>query len=392
MVSEEKDEREREKVADAGKRATRNVRKLRSDKEVKKSALALQQMIVGNGNDGLSPIGGPKSKPVTRSELKKIKSQLMSPKSANKVIAILRDLPMSEHAVSKDATSKSGTSGPIHAVCLEMPDAEANEKHFCKLKSGSSTILDAIPSFANATFDSIVPLFNDLHIVSLISAPDLGLGKTAEEDGILAGALPSAEAVIDGAVQITPQLMALGYATGRAVVPDHTDVHPPLDRISVFTYWWGLELCIPEPSMKNLANGNNITHTVMNLLTALSLINGGVAEVLPFIRYISQFVDFEWNAIKAQDKGKGVVCAATWIMPAAMVPRPWDFPDPPAPVKKDAKAAKHSTGGHESAGNAVPVPSQDENQGVLDNISIQPAILPSLVVSPPKQDEIAEAT
>lgn len=47
-------------------------------------------------------------------------------------------------------------------------------------------------------------------------------------------------------------------------------------------------------------------------------------------RYISQFLDFQWNAINGQNKGKGVVCAATWVCPAALVPRSWDFPDPPA--------------------------------------------------------------
>ena len=50
----------------------------------------------------------------------------------------------------------------------------------------------------------------------------------------------------------------------------------------------------------------------MNFLSALALINEGVREILPFIRYISQYVDFEFNAIRGQDKGKGVVCAATW--------------------------------------------------------------------------------
>jgi hypothetical protein len=64
-------------------------------------------------------------------------------------------------------------------------------------------------------------------------------------------------------------------------------------------------------------------------------VNNGVREILPFIRYIAQFIDFEFNAIKGQDKGDGVVCAATWylffsfkgssvsstsrIMPAALV-------------------------------------------------------------------------
>jgi hypothetical protein len=55
-------------------------------------------------------------------------------------------------------------------------------------------------------------------------------------------------------MQITPQLMALGYATGKACLPDHTGacmrsllntalshifsltgVYPPTDRISVLT-------------------------------------------------------------------------------------------------------------------------------------------------------------
>ena len=52
----------------------------------------------------------------------------------------------------------------------------------------------------------------------------------------------------------------------------------------------------------------------MNFLTALALIDNGVREILPFIRYISQYVDFEFNAIKGQDKGRGVVCAATWYV------------------------------------------------------------------------------
>jgi hypothetical protein len=52
----------------------------------------------------------------------------------------------------------------------------------------------------------------------------------------------------------------------------------------------------------------------MNFLSALALVDNGVREILPFIRYISQFIDFEFNAIKSQDKGNGVVCAATWFV------------------------------------------------------------------------------
>lgn len=76
----------------------------------------------------------------------------------------------------------------------------------------------------------------------------------------------------------------------------------------------------------------------MNFLTALSVANGGVRELMPFVRYISQYIDAEFNAIRGQDEGKGVVCAATWLMPAALVPRPWDFADPPTDGDKDASS------------------------------------------------------
>lgn len=51
---------------------------------------------------------------------------------------------------------------------------------------------------------------------------------------------------------------------------------------------------------------------MINFLTAMSVMNNGVREILPFVRYIGQFVDFEFNAIKGQNNGQGVVCAATW--------------------------------------------------------------------------------
>ena len=43
----------------------------------------------------------------------------------------------------------------------------------------------------------------------------------------------------------------------------------------------------------------------------------GVREILPFVRYIGQYLDFEFDAIKGQDQGQGVVCAATWCVHSA---------------------------------------------------------------------------
>ena len=122
--------------------------------------------------------------------------------------------------------------------------------------------------------------------------------------------------------------------------------------------------------MRYLSAANSISHALVNLLTVLAVMSGGVREILPFVRYISQFIDFEWSAIKAQDKGKGVVCAATWLMPAALVPRSWDFPDPP----KTKDAVKAKTSSREGA----------NNQGENFSMQIAPSpSLPAVVVTPP---------
>lgn len=56
----------------------------------------------------------------------------------------------------------------------------------------------------------------------------------------------------------------------------------------------------------------SVAHAVVNFLTALSVADGGVREIMPFVRYISQFIDTEYKMIKQQNQGQGVVCAATW--------------------------------------------------------------------------------
>lgn len=57
-----------------------------------------------------------------------------------------------------------------------------------------------------------------------------------------------------------------------------------------------------------------MSHAVINFLTTVSLVYGGVREILPFIRYISNYIDTEFALIHAEDKGMGVVCAATWCV------------------------------------------------------------------------------
>jgi hypothetical protein len=73
--------------------------------------------------------------------------------------------------------------------------------------------------------------------------------------------------------------------------------------------------CVLADKLKKLyfhQNVQSVSTAIINCLTALSVINNGVREILPFVRYIGQYIDFEFDSIKKQNKGKGVVCAATW--------------------------------------------------------------------------------
>lgn len=191
-----------------------------SKKRARESALVVRSLIVGP-----SMAASPKlTSAIAKPQLSKIKTQLMQPKSANKLIAQLRALPIAdadEHGEPRHST------GPIHAVCLEHTEAEEQEIHFARLnrdRQEDEFVTQATfdwPSISAAPLETLSEMFNDMHIVNLVKAPDLGLGQPGDGEGILAGAVPTAETVIKGIEQITPQLLALGFATGRAMVPDH---------------------------------------------------------------------------------------------------------------------------------------------------------------------------
>ncbi|KAK7057195.1 Lactamase-B domain-containing protein [Favolaschia claudopus] len=325
-----------------------------SDKRAKESALIVRTLIVGQSNDFSAPTI---TKAVATPQLSKVKSQLLQPDAANKVIVQLRSLPVMEPVKGDEQPL---AQGPIHAVCLARTDAEEHALHFCKLTPDDHVESSHfVPNVGSASLDKLTSMFSEMHIVDLITAPDLGIGQPGDGPGLLAGAVPTAKTVITGIEQLTPQLMALGYATGKAFLPDHKGIYPPTDRISVLTYWWGLEVLLPEPTMQYLSNTQSIAGTLVNFLTALSLMNNGVREILPFVRYISQFIDFEFKTIKSQDQGQGVVCAATWIMPAALVPRPWDFDPPPTQTATQAQEETASETNQNKPVSQVPIPLPD---------------------------------
>ncbi|KAF9566786.1 hypothetical protein CPC08DRAFT_627911 [Agrocybe pediades] len=374
MLSSTREHELREKAAASSKHA-QNAKLSKSQKKAHQSALAVRDIIIGSPSN----VAAPKVTPAfAKPQLSKIKSQLLEPKAANQVIAHLKQLPTND---SSGSNAGRHLHGPIHAVCLEHTDAEEHLLHFASLAPEDRTRSISVQEFSlsgvsAAPLDALSKMFKEMQIVDLIRSPDFGLGQPGDGDGILAGALPTAETVIDGIKQITPELMALGFATSKAVLPDHSGIYPPTDRISILTYWWGLEILLPPPTLGYLASAQSITGALMNFLSALSLVNNGVREILPFIRYIAQFIDFEFSSIQKQDEGNGVVCAATWyvIMPAALVPRPWDFPLPPAgaPASPESGVDKTSS----QAGNVVPQPQAQPKQisSILDTVTTRVAV------------------
>lgn len=69
---------------------------------------------------------------------------------------------------------------------------------------------------------------NDVHIIDFINSPDFGLGQPGDGPGILAGAVPTPETIINGFEQITSQLMTLGFAIGENILPDHKGGYAPM--------------------------------------------------------------------------------------------------------------------------------------------------------------------
>ena len=188
-----------------------------NEKRAKESAVVIRSIIVGDHNlsSGAKPL---RAKASSRSAVARVKSQLLKPRAATKVVAQLKALP------SQPTDISTSSNGLIRAVCLDVTDAEAHERYFSKLGPVASTSIEALST-----------TLAGIHAIDLLLAPDMGFGAPASAPGIFAGAVPTAKVILEGLQQITPELLALGYAMGKTVLPDHKGVTVPTDRISVLT-------------------------------------------------------------------------------------------------------------------------------------------------------------
>jgi hypothetical protein len=246
--------------------------------------------------DFLSPSGASLSPKVRANKLAssqtKIAPQLLREDKANKVISEIRQLSplvQSEHSailrsssstqISTIALHTSTEPPAVHGVCLEETDEEAEANVFSKL--GPTTSLAALPlspstpsptTTISASINTLADVLGQLKLVNFLQhgptnattvpkSPSENEPRASTEaeplaqrkdlasvgkDVTLMGALPSPAVVAHGVNNMATQLIALGLGDPKSMLaptapdlngllPDHTGVHPPTDRMSVIT-------------------------------------------------------------------------------------------------------------------------------------------------------------
>lgn len=264
-------------------------------------------------------------------------------------------------------TARLGAAGlsvvqPTAGAVVEMVEAKTLPANKIPDAAGKEDVkVTVIEKETGQPLAIISNAFSGVSPVSLIAQPATSLAGLAARRG--------------GAFDALADASAFMIQNSHGGIEAMQEIRPPTDRMAVFIYWWGFELTIPEPSMKYLSTAHSVSGAFLGFLQTM-VTTGGVPELLPFVRYISSFVDMEFNAIRSQDRNsKGVVIAATWLMPLALVPRPWDYGYGDAP-------SKPSQPGSDNPPSSAPPPSFPSTPPPTHNIppALPPGGLPILPV------------
>lgn len=236
------------------------------------------------------------SSAAARKSFKDVTDRLTKPEQASRIIAILKTQP---HPSLNATTASSHIN--VQGVCLVTTDD----------RTGSQSLLThQADTSRNEASGAMMSRLNPSNgILNLVTGMSLGT---------IVGVMARTSGLFD----------ALATCTGEII--QRSEAHQnliglvPTDRVSLWKYWWGFEIALPPPSIANLEKTKSISATFLQLLMGLT-VAGGIVELTPFIQYLSSYLDMEWKAIVSQNKGRGVVLAATWALPVAIVPRTWDF-------------------------------------------------------------------
>ncbi|KAF8204290.1 hypothetical protein K438DRAFT_1964647 [Mycena galopus ATCC 62051] len=159
---------------------------------------------------------------------------------------------------------------------------------------------------------------------------------------------------------------------------------PSPTKISLQAMWWGYRLYFPSSVMALLDD----THleaarrdTAMlfppNMRPAILVLK----RLTPYLGYVGVFIAWSWTAIKARDKGHGVVLSATWLLPVALVPATLRLEDFQRPGAVDAaKAGKPTDPSLNSSATSAPTADKAETKkssGSAPVKSTEPGLKPN---------------
>lgn len=289
---------------------------------------------------------------------------------------------------TKSAAAASGAR-PLKMVCLDCGEAEAHRRHADHLEAaavvtstksdgtqptggfnvatiatGAAAALAGVGGFVNSRAPAPTQVTDSEKESSQSARPPMLKSMsvanlpTLQDGQRLMGSTPL-QLLMDpvGTVaQNSGAFDVLANVSGAAIraTQDMDSIHPPLDRMAIFVHWWGFEITLPKASMAYLGTAHSVSGAFLSFLQTMA-VGGGVPELLPFIKYISTFMEVEYKAIQAQDQGHGVCIAGTWFMPLALVPRPWDYPLD-GPTATTPAAGTKSTPLSTIASDTMPVP------------------------------------
>lgn len=166
---------------------------------------------------------------ISTTELKKLKSKLLRPEEARRIVGELKRIDAHEHTIAR-------------GVCVECDEAPKKD----------------------------TPATSTFQLLSYLPS----LGGALGQAGVQMGAFD-----------------ALATTSGRLVATSsaHSSFTPPVDRMSALLTWWGYEIAVPPPALAKLAQAHNVSTAAFGFLTALVL--GGAPELAPFVRYASAFTE-----------------------------------------------------------------------------------------------------
>lgn len=267
-------------------------------------------------------------------DLQKVKEQLLNSKIAETIIKHLARLPSPANIATVPTIENSATSArsqPTHAVTLSMPDEKVDQLLSSKLQASSKAGEQPAGGFISlhhATLSSVQDALKDIKAVSLVGNQG-GSGTVAPATSSVSGGQP----LLTEVESIGKSLLLFGNAVDDALPnSEDKDVHPPTDKISILTHWWGYEICIPHTSMDYFKKADSVVDTLERILSVTSVIYPPMAIITPITHFVANAIDSEWDSIQAKDQGQGVVCTATWLVPVAIISRCWDFSPAPTPA------------------------------------------------------------